>query len=217
MRHVAIAILWIAGIAAYGNLTELRWPIGAFLYVPLDLFLLFLAVLAHELGHALAARLCGARVERIVALPFEARFRPLRIGGATSLGPDLGGQVDYVLDWEESRTEHALIAVAGPAANLLFAGAVVLLGVWLVAAAAPTVQLPSIMPGTPTPDGVRITRDAGEALVQQHRLAMAKAVAHMLNSLAMLSVGLALANLIPFRGSDGDGIVDALFRGRFRA
>jgi membrane-associated protease RseP (regulator of RpoE activity) len=217
MRHVAIFILTMGGIAAYGNLTELRWAAGAFLYFPLGLLLLFLAVLVHELGHALAARLCGARIERIVALPFEWRFRPFRIGGATSLGPDLGGQVDYVMEEGESRSEHALIAAAGPVANLLLGLAAVLFGTWLVAQAAPTLTLPSIIPGTPTPDGVRITTDMDQVGIQQYRLAVAKAVARIFNSLAMLSVGTALANLIPYKGSDGDGIVDALFRGRFRA
>ena len=48
------------------------------------------------------------------------------------------------------------------------------------------------------------------------RLTAAASLALLLKALALLSAGTGLANLIPYKGSDGDAIVDALFRGRFR-
>lgn len=223
MRHVATLLFLIVNFAVFGMLSDLRWSAGLLLYLPLTLMLSFVVILVHELGHALAAHQYGRRIERVVALPFEWRFRPFRLRMAESLGGgDLGGEVVYALDWPETRREHALIAAAGPAANVLLALIAVLLATWLVAGAAPALSpLPalvpdsagvSVFPNALVPSDAEVVRVLG----YRDRPTTATFVAMLLKALALLSAGTGLANLIPYKGSDGDAIVDALFRGRFR-
>lgn len=86
-------------------------------------------VLLHELGHALAARLFGVRIREVLVglgKPL-ARFKVL--GAALSLRAlPVGGGVDIDDDGYShlARWQKAVIALAGPAANLLSA--------WLVPA-----------------------------------------------------------------------------------
>jgi Zn-dependent protease len=91
--------------------------------IVLALLVTFVATLVHELGHALAARLAGAEIRAVMVVPFRLQFRP---GRFTLAGPagrgDIGGYVSYTLDRIGARRRHALIAAAGPAANLLLAG-----------------------------------------------------------------------------------------------
>jgi membrane-associated protease RseP (regulator of RpoE activity) len=223
MRHVATLLFLIVNFAVFGMLSDLRWSAGLLLYLPLTLMLSFVVILVHELGHALAAHRYGRRIERVVALPFEWRFRPFRLRMAESLsGRDLGGEVVYALDWPETRREHALIAAAGPAANFLLALIAVLLATWLAASAAPELSpLPAVVPGSagvnPVPDALLPSDEEVARVLGAHaRLTGATFVAMLLKALALLSAGTGLANLIPYKDSDGDEIVDALFRGRFR-
>jgi membrane-associated protease RseP (regulator of RpoE activity) len=223
MRHIATVLFVIVNFAVFAALSELQSPLGWFLYIPLTLLLSLIVILVHELGHALAARRHGRRIDRFVALPFELRFRPWRLRVAEyEGGRDLGGEVVYDVDWPETRREHALIAAAGPAANFLLALITVLLATWIVANAAPELRpLTAITPGSA---GVSVVPDAllpsdeevARVLGAHARLATAASIAMLLKALALLSAGTGLANLIPYRGSDGDAIVDAMFRGRFR-
>ncbi|HEV7659161.1 MAG TPA: site-2 protease family protein [Allosphingosinicella sp.] len=223
MRHIATMLFVIVNLAVFAALSELRSPAGWFLYIPLTLLLSFIVILVHELGHALAAHRHGRRIERFVALPFELRFRPWRLRLAEYAGGrDLGGEVVYALDWPETRREHALVAAAGPAANFLLALIAVLLATWIATSAAPglsplTALGPdsagvSVIPNALLPSDAEVVRVFG----YRDPLTTATSVALLLKSLALLSAGTGLANLIPYKGSDGDAIVDALFRGRFR-
>src|SRR3954468_17809319 len=72
------------------------------------LLLAFLAVLAHELGHAVAARMIGAKPS--IAL--------VALGGVTT----------YVPPKQLSRASSLGIALAGPAVGLVLGGALVLVG-----------------------------------------------------------------------------------------
>jgi hypothetical protein len=223
MRHIATLLFLIVNFAVFAGLSEIRSPAGWLLYIPLTFLLSFVVILVHELGHALAAHRHGRRIERLVALPFELRFRPWRLGIAEYAGGrDLGGEVVYAVDWPETRREHALIAAAGPAANFLLALIAVLLATWIVANAAPELNpLPALVPdaaGVSVVPNALLPSDAEVVRVfgYRDRLTTATLVALLLKALALLSAGTGLANLIPYRGSDGDAIVDALFRGRFR-
>jgi membrane-associated protease RseP (regulator of RpoE activity) len=88
------------------------------------LFIFFgptLAILVHELGHAIAAWRCGMRVQEIAVGPIAIRFKPLRIDRAEHLlGEDVGGHVihDEGLGRYLTRRTDAIITAAGPLANL---------------------------------------------------------------------------------------------------
>lgn len=167
MRIVAWVVLALTSMAAMGAMEAHRWQlggVGAGLFI---LALVFVAVLIHELAHAAAAAAMGARVSRIVVVPFEYTLRPRKLGFLKHrVRGDLGGYVSYTLDRIEARRRHAIVAVAGPLANIATG----------MAAA-----------GIPSLDD---SRD----------LSAASAVA---TAFAILSVGMGLANLLPFDGSDG--------------
>ena len=166
MRPIAWVLLGITSLAAQAPLAASAWHpgVGALLLVVL---IGFVAVFVHELAHALAAHLLGGQVGRIVVFPLEfvvatRKLRFTRRWGRT----DLGGYVTYTLDRIEPAKRHALVAAAGPAANIV-TGLVV--GAKVVAP--PAVDIPP-----------------GAALGA---------------AFAILSVGMGLANLLPFDGSDG--------------
>ena len=115
MRLVATILFLFFYIPTWGYLSELVTG-GGGVWVMIGL-LSFVAILVHELGHAVAARWAGARVINIVAISFELRLRPLRLSWAsTAPGRDIGGYVTYTFDDElETRREALIIAAAGPA------------------------------------------------------------------------------------------------------
>ena len=223
MRHVATLLFLLTTIAVYGLLGQLKWRDGPFLYFFLTGALAFLVILVHELGHALAAKAYGRPILRFVVMPFELRFRPLRfrLAHRDRIDGDIGGFVQYG-GRVEARRECVLISFAGPAANFLLAGAALLLAGWL-AMRPDTSHLPSIAPvagqsqsGAP---GGMLPSDAevARALAKGPFYFGHKPFGAILSeALAALSIGTGIANLIPFRGSDGDSIFDALFRGRIR-
>jgi tetratricopeptide (TPR) repeat protein len=92
-----------------------------------QLFLIF-AILPHELGHAIAAKLCGLRVFRICIgtgkkwlsmriLGFETHFLTIPMGGLTQAAH---------LDFQWFRLKRLTYVLAGPAINLVMAGIVLL-------------------------------------------------------------------------------------------
>lgn len=230
MRHVATLLFLITTFAVYGLLSELRWDGFPLVKFFLTALLAFFVILVHELGHALAALSFGRPVLRFAVMPFELRFRPLRLRLAhNDAGTgDLGGYVQYAGGGWETRRARAIIAFAGPAANFLLGAAALLLAAWL-SARPETSGLPAIVPLEPAPTLKPIPgTHFGELLPSSETVSRALAApgyfpgrkpvfAILAEAFAALSVGTGIANLIPFRGSDGDAIADALFRGRFRA
>ena len=122
LRVVAKLLLLLTSFAMYGALGALHARGGPLTSMAIAALLVFVAILFHELAHAAAARLVGARVHAIVALPVRLRFRPLRLDliGRGGRG-DLGGYVTFTLDRIAARRKHAIIAAAGPLANVLLA------------------------------------------------------------------------------------------------
>jgi Zn-dependent protease len=167
LRFFAWFVLLISSVAAMSALEAHRWTLGwagAALFI---LALVFVAILIHELAHALAAVAVGARVSRIVVVPFELTLRPRRLRLIRRrVRGDLGGYVSYTLDRIEASKRHAIVAIAGPLANIVTGMAA---------------------GGVPSLDGVG-SLSAGSAVAM---------------AFAILSVGMGLANLIPFDGSDG--------------
>jgi hypothetical protein len=234
MRHLATLLFLMTNFAVCGLLSQLRWREGQLFYVLLTGLLCFLVILIHEAGHALAAQLYRRPILRFVAMPFELRFRPLRLRTAhrDPIRADIGGFVQYG-GGREARAEQAVIAFAGPAANFLLAAAATALIAWLsMRAAAP--DLPAIAPLDPaqTLEPARTLKPIpgthfGHYLPSSEKVRQALAAPNpfpgrkpvgviLAEAFAALSIGTGIANLIPFRGSDGDVIADALFRRRAR-
>jgi Zn-dependent protease len=167
LRLFAWFVLLITSVAAMSALEAHRWMLGWAGSALFILALVFVAVLIHELAHAVAAAAVGARVSRIVVVPFEFTLHPrsLRLIRRPVRG-DLGGYVSYTLDRIEARKRHAIVAVAGPLANVI----------------------------------TGMTASGWTSLGGARGLAAAPAVAI---AFAILSVGMGIANLIPFDGSDG--------------
>ncbi len=94
---LGLLVLWVGWTTAEGLDTGVR--VGYALWLVLAILV---AVLGHEVGHALVARALGFRVHRIMAT---------LIGGHTAY--DGTGTTP---------PRHAAVAVSGPAANLLLAG-----------------------------------------------------------------------------------------------
>jgi Zn-dependent protease len=154
--------------------------------------------------HAAAAHALGGEVRSIVVLPFQLRFRPRRLTWAGRGGRgDVGGYVTYRLDRIDARRKHALIAAAGPSANLALA-LLAILGVAMAPHLFP-VAVPLQRGGyLPTDDAVRafvLNRSYGK---------LAELIG---TAFAVLSAGVGIANIIPFEGSDGAHIL-RLWRGR---
>lgn len=214
MRVLAYLAFLVVMFAVHGALAPVYVePLGRLLIV---ICLSFVATLVHELGHAGAAWAVGAEVLSIAVLPFELRLRPakLRFASRSARNREVGGYVTYSLDRIDARRKHMIVAFAGPAANLVLAGAVLLLPMLLYP------QLPAadvaVQIGSPpfTGGGPELpSQDKIDAYVNQWR--PERAVKALAMALAVLSAGAGLVNLIPFKGSDGNAIVSQ-FRARRR-
>lgn len=204
LRLLAKALLLITAIAAMGVLQQHRWTLGGLGAFVVAILLTFVAVLVHELAHAGAARWVGADVLKIVALPFELRLRPrrLRFIGTAGHG-DIGGYVAYHLDRIDAHRRHAIIAAAGPLANIatgILAGvaAAMLDAVRRGAEVAMTAGDGNFI-ALPDDNATRAWIEA-----QAIHVSYGEPIAPVLAAAFMLvSLGMGLANLIPYDQSDG--------------
>jgi hypothetical protein len=227
LRVVAQIVLLLTSVGVYGTLAALQARGGVLTSLVLVALLAFVAILFHELAHAAAAQMVGARVHAIIAFPFRLRFRPRRLE-LIKRGPhhgDLGGYVSYTLDRIDPRRKHAIIAAAGPLANLalaLLAGTMAprfdhrapLSRPVLIEAPA-DVALPP--PAPVDPPAIMPAMRAPAAIVAIRLPDLRPPVGTIiLVAFAILSGGLGLANLIPYRGSDGDHILNLWRRRRAR-
>lgn len=186
------------------------------------------SILVHELGHAAAAKSIGSRILAIAVLGVQFDCARRRFGSATAFsGNDVGGYVIHALpEHLHTRRNDAIIAAAGPLANVLLAG----LAFLLVPAApmlradygAPPAELltVSVEAGRPN-DSSPVARLPSEAQVlatmrefraKERRNALAEATEKLLQLLVAMSLGLGLLNLLPSPGSDGEVIWRALNR-----
>jgi membrane-associated protease RseP (regulator of RpoE activity) len=204
LRVIAKMLLLLTSIGVYATLGALHAPGGLLTSIVLVALLTFVAILFHELAHAAAAQMVGARVHAIIAFPVRLRFRPRRIE-LIKRGPhrhgDLGGYVSYSLDRIDARRKHAIIAAAGPLANLALAVLAVVM--------APAFDRPVSPPIVQAiPGGAVLDEAAVKELVIRIDESRRPALPILLFAFAILSGGLGLANLIPYPGSDGDHILN---------
>jgi len=205
LRLLAQAVFLITAFAAFGALREHVWPLGGLGAFVIASVLSFLAVLIHELAHAGVARWLGADILKIVVLPFEWRLRPRRLRFVGTVGHgDIGGYVAYHLDRIGAARKHAVIAVAGPLANIVaavaagFAAAMLDTGKQAVVVA----TLASANINSPAfPDNEAISAWLANTSTY---VDYGEPVGPVLAAAFMLvSLGMGLGNLIPFDQSDG--------------
>jgi hypothetical protein len=229
LRMIAQMLLLLTSIGVYGTLGALHATGGVLTSIVLVALLTFVAILFHELAHAAAAQMVGARIHAIIAFPFRLRFRPRRLdlikrGGHRG---DLGGYVSYALDRIDARRKHAIIAAAGPLANLALALLAGTMAPWFDHRGPPP---PPVQVVGPAGAGAPWVPPAGGDRPALHAAMAAETVtlttirlpdlrppvwSILLAAFAILSGGLGLANLIPYDGSDGDHIAN-LWRRRPR-
>ena len=208
LRIVAMMLMLLTSIGVYGTLDGLHARGGTLTSIVIVLLLSFVAILFHELAHAAAAQMVGARVHAIVAFPFRLRLHPRRLdlikrGGHQG---DLGGYVSYTLDRIDARRKHAIVAAAGPLANLALAVLAGTMAPWFDSPRAPQAA-PAVSATVSRSDGLPSDEDVRAWLARRPVIETGPpALPIILFAFAVLSGGLGLANLIPYQGSDGDHI-----------
>lgn len=223
LAYIIFAITWLAACGAIIEAFALRGTTRTLLAIAILLPLILVVITIHELGHALAVKKLGGRVESlmIAGIEFVRSERPAE--PQETIAREIGGHVVYSFDGGETRREHAIIAAAGPVANIVLGLAFALLAItWNSVGAQPTSAAPTLVTtttgppsGTPT-SGPRLRTDEEvRAWVEANPQALrrgsnGKGIGYLLGAFAILSLGIALANLIPFKGSDGAALKDAM-------
>lgn len=219
---------WIAGFVRI--LLSLMLFAGLYEYAPRSwgglavlialVALSFLVTFFHELGHAVAVwrqrgTVLAISVFGLTYAPLKRRltFEPLPrggdLGGFVRLRPPEGG-------W--TRRQHAIVLAAGPLADAAIALLALTASVVLsVPAASPPRNVAAVIgydlhdiPVT-QPSGLPAAETFEKIRVDDLTIDLAP-VASMLMVVAFIS---SLGNLLPYRGSDGAGLL-ALWRGRNR-
>lgn len=224
MRWLAYLVLIIAQFAIFDHLSKLDGPFGA------NLFLMGLmtvvAIFFHEIGHAIAAWRTGATVHSIVVSFVRYDVARRRFDPApASKAREVGGYVSY--SFEErvgTMRKENYIAAAGPFANAFTAILALLMASAIVTATPPPLDSVEVMPTGPAdlermrakpvglPSEAAIQKAMGNADAQKRR----EFWKTTLQAFAILSFGLALTNLVPFQGSDGETILRNLRNSRSR-
>jgi pimeloyl-ACP methyl ester carboxylesterase len=210
MRILAYVLGAILNFMLYAGAREVGdlefWQAFALLAV-----LNFVAILLHELGHTWAFRHVGGSVQKIAVmfLTFDVRKRRLTYSNRM-IGSDIGGYVAgrYANDRPTVRAV-IIVAAAGPVANAV-SGVVALAMAALVGR--PRLEPPMVSAAsTPTSSGnlpsdaaIASTLAQWYAAVQSHFWLTFGYTALLL--FGALSLGLALLNLLPYGGSDGQSI-----------
>lgn len=232
MRLLAIVLMGLLTVIVVAGMMAFELAGNWLAAVLIILVLQFVVIFVHECGHAVAARKRGARLEAFAVLGFEYDFRERKLGTARSrMDQEVGGFV--LFSWEDrepTRRDDALIAAAGPAANMLLALLALAMSLSLSAVqfsrplgAPPVVEAGTISPGRAQVVGLpdEAAMEAAFAHARQLRqLDRYDAAARWLEGfaavLAVLSLGVGLLNLLPYAGSDGERLLAALSRERSR-
>ncbi len=216
MRVFAFVVGFVLNFMLYGAGHEIGgldwWQIFALLAV-----LNFLAILLHEIGHAWAFLHVGGSVQRIAVgfLLYDVPRHRLRFSKRL-IGGDIGGYVAGRYGPHGPTVRSAIIvAAAGPVANVI-SGAAALAFAALVGRPRLEDFLsksdgsvngsgPAKLPDQATVDATLASFDVALQQLMLLNLGFTALV-----QFGVLSLGLALINLLPFDGSDGQAIVRAL-------
>ncbi len=218
MRTLAYVLGFILNIMLYGGAREVGglefWQAFALLAV-----LNFAAIVLHELGHAWAFLHVGGSVQKIVVmfLTYDVQKRRLKFSNRL-IGSDIGGYVAgrYANDRPTVR-EIITVAAAGPLANVVSGTLVLMAALALIAVtqAPPAEVVIAGVPPTGTPMANLPSAEVMEQVFaevdshQWHR--KFRDVGHTaLMLFGPLSLGLAVLNLLPYGGSDGQSIARAI-------
>jgi hypothetical protein len=212
IRLVAYLVYGTALFAAFGLIQSVARGELLIAAIMLVTVLTFIVTLFHEAGHAAAVLWLRGRVLVFSVGPICLKFRPLRISATPALRDrEVGGFVTYSFQgWETMRKELA-VAVAGPAANVVLA---------LLAGLMTAAFIPERSPVQPQRIAVvaDVERESETFIVAPlpSKEAMERAARDrkskesrtfwiaILQAVMMLSIGTAIANMLPFRGSDGE-------------
>lgn len=221
MKALACALMIVVNLMLYGAAGEIA-GLHPFVTTPILAVLNFLVIVIHELGHVLGFLKIKGRVERIVVLFVQYDVPKKRLSlRSTQHDGDIGGFVMGTYpDPIPSREEAITVSAAGPLANLV-TGLTVLFATWAWSVtaipAAPIAPTTTIAVGTtitapvasvPSSGGVEMA--ISEVNENKNLQNFASIGYTVLILFAVLSLGIAVVNLIPFNGSDGAKILGAL-------
>lgn len=204
MRWVAWIVTFVAYLATSTALNEIGWAKAWLVRYGLAIILMFFVVLVHELGHAAAVLRVGGTIKSIMVFPLHFDVKARRLGFASlNTRGDVGGYVSYAIDRIATRRKYVIVAAAGPLANVAGAALAILIAQQSHGLAAAQTH-PS--------DGTLPSEAEFMLWLESARWAMwigwCSALA---TGFALLSLGMAVANLLPFAGSDGTAILRGLF------
>ncbi len=200
-----MAMLFVGAV----QMVAIGWLGGLTLLLAISL----ISVLVHEIGHAAMLRRLGGRVDEICVFGLSYDFQARRWRAGTLYeAQDIGGYVIGAFDPDTATSrKDMLVAMAGPAANMVLALILIaLLGI-AVLLADPAITPPAILSGAPDmavparlPGQAAIEAILADADARMQAAYWASLAAASAKLLALASIGMAIVNLIPFRGSDGD-------------
>lgn len=218
MRYVAQLIYFVASIMVVARLdglpyfdnTFVRW----FIVLPV---VTFIVILVHEAGHAVAVKALRGRVLQIRVTFFQFDLTRRRFVRATKFGDhDVGGFVLYDFVGRGITSDRAItVAAAGPLANYMFAG--VLLGMAFLlssdALAAPSpIAAPvaiEVIDGASFGELTNLPSDdvISRMTINAPAVDWAEIATRLMVAIAALSAGIAIADLLPFEGGDGQQVL----------
>lgn len=201
------------------------------IYILSFLMVFSIVVIIHELGHYIAAKATGVKVyEFSIGFPFspkvltlfrhretEFTVRLLPLGGFVAFSKNGQEDIEFL---NESRWKRALISIAGPAFNIVFAFIMIIIAlligkdIGLLAASMKSLSISgSVFTGTFELIYKMISGASAEGLAGPVGIALAAGqaaqagLADILYFSGLLSLSLAVFNLLPLPALDGGSLV----------
>lgn len=206
-RAIAYLILIVTEIAVWGQLRGVTGEEGLMIWLWLAV-LTFVATFLHELGHAAMAKALGGRIVSIAVFPFRYGLAARQFGWMRKADArEVGGYVTCEAPPTRNRASFWIaVALAGPLANVMLSGGLALAAHRpLLSHSAPPVAPPKQVLAPQSSAPARLpSKDVVEAVFEVDRQARRMEwMEQLMFALALLSLGMGIANLVPFDDSDG--------------